>query len=333
MDRPTIAVTIGQKHYNRMFSERALQELKTMANLVHHQGQEAASKEDLIALLPGVDACITSWEVAPFEPDVVDAADQLKLIVHLGGSVKRYLTDAVWEKEIQVSSAAPALAIDVAETSLGLILIGLKRLWPLAKTVRGGGWRDSPFWPAGETFGRTVGVIGAGSVGRHVIDLLQPFSVEVLVSDPYLEPGDLPPGKATQVDLDELLIRSDVATLHAPGIASTKHMLDAKRLAIMKEEAVLVNTARGSLIDEAALIERLEAHPQFFAFLDVTDPEPPAEDSPLRRLPNVVVTPHIAGCIRSCARMSEWAVEELRRFFAGEHLQNQIRPDEFSRIA
>lgn len=333
MDRPTIAVTIGQKHYARMFSEKALQQLETMANLVHHQGQEAASKEDLIAILPGADACITSWEVAPFDREVVDAADQLKLMVHLGGSVKRYLTDAVWERDIQVSSAAPALAIDVAETALGLILIGLKRLWPLAGTVRGGGWRDSSFWPAGETFGRTVGVVGAGSVGRHVIDLLQAFSVDVLVSDPYLKPGDLPAEKANQADLDELLRRSDVVTLHAPGIASTKHMLDAEHLAIMKEEAVLVNTARGSLIDETALIERLEGHPQFFAFLDVTDPEPPPEDSPLRRLPNVVVTPHIAGCIRSCARMSEWAVEELRRFFAGEQLQNRILPEEFSRIA
>jgi phosphoglycerate dehydrogenase-like enzyme len=333
MTRPTIAVTIGQKHYPRMFSDRAWDKLNSVGRLVHHPGIEAASKEDLIAILPEADACITSWEVAPLDQDVIQAAPRLKLIVHMGGSVKRYLSASVWQREIRVSSAAPALAVDVAETALALILLGLKRLWPLARDVREGGWRDGPMWPAGETFGRTVGVVGAGSVGRHLIDLLQAFSVNILVYDPFLEDGALQPARADQVELEELLKRSDVVTLHAPGVPNTKHILNAAHLAMMKEDAVLVNTARGSLIDEDALIEELGRRDHFFAFLDVTDPEPPAADSPLRRLPNVVVTPHLAGCIRDCGRMSEWAAEEARRFFAGEPLQNPIRPDDLARIA
>jgi phosphoglycerate dehydrogenase-like enzyme len=333
MPRPTIAVTIGQKHYARMFTPRAWEALESMAELVHHPGQEPASKEDLLSILPNADACITSWDVAPFDAEVINAAPRLRLILHMGGSVKRYLSDAVWERRIAVSSAAPALAVDVAETALGLILMGLKKAWPLASLVREGGWRDSPVWPAGETFGRTVGVVGAGNAGRHVIELLQAFSLKVLVYDPFLTPEALRGARAELIELEPLLRQSDIVTLHAPDLPETRHMLDADRLAMMKEDAVLINTARGSLVDEEALIELLGRRERFFAFLDVTDPEPPSPDSPLRRLPNVVVTPHIAGCISNCGRMSEWAAEEARRFFAGEPLQNPIHPGEFGRIA
>jgi phosphoglycerate dehydrogenase-like enzyme len=109
-------------------------------------------------------------------------------------------------------------------------------------------------------------------------------------------------------------------------------MLNAERLALMKDSALLINTARGTLIDEPALIKELRAG-RFFAFLDVTDPEPPAPDSPLRSLENVVVTPHLAGCIEDCGAMGEMAVEELRRFFAGKPALYEIKPAMFGRIA
>jgi phosphoglycerate dehydrogenase-like enzyme len=128
------------------------------------------------------------------------------------------------------------------------------------------------------------------------------------------------------------LERADVVSLHAPDNPATRQMLNAERLARMKDDALLINTARGSLIDEQALIEEL-ARGRFFAFLDVTDPEPPAADSPLRRLPNVVVTPHIAGCIENCNQLGELAVEELRRFFAGQPPIYQITPELLERIA
>ena len=136
----------------------------------------------------------------------------------------------------------------------------------------------------------------------------------------------------TKLELDELLRRADIVSLHAPANGQTSHMLNAPRLKLMKGDALLINTARGSLIDEAALITEL-GNGRFFAFLDVTDPEPPAADSPLRILPNVVVTPHIAGCIENCQRMGELAVEELRRFFAGETAVYPITPEMFARIA
>jgi phosphoglycerate dehydrogenase-like enzyme len=129
-----------------------------------------------------------------------------------------------------------------------------------------------------------------------------------------------------------MLRQADVVSLHAPAKPETHHLLDADRLALMKDNALLINTARGTLIDESALVAELQKG-RFFAFLDVTDPEPPAADSPLRRLDNVVVTPHLAGCIEDCTRMGEMAVEELRRYFAGEPPLYQVTRDMLARIA
>lgn len=326
MTLPVVVITIGKMHYKRMMSQAAWERLAAFAEIVHHEGQEPASKADLLALLPAADACITSWDVARLDADVVAAAPRLRALAHMGGSVRRVVSDAVWARGIHVTSAAPALGQDVAETTLGLILVGVKRIWPLAQHVRAGGWRESPWWPARELRGKVVGVIGGGNIGRHVIRLLAPFEPHVLVYDPYLPDTEATRLGVAKAELDDLLRRADVVTLHAPSLPETEHMIDARRLALMKDDALIVNTARGSLFDEPALIAEL-SRGRFFAFLDVTDPEPPAADSPLRRLPNVVVTPHLAGCIENCTRMGEMAVEELRRFFAGEPPIYQVTPE------
>ncbi len=335
MTGPTVAITIGQSHYRRMFSAEALADLAAAAEVVHHPGDEPASKQDLMAVLAAADACITGWGVARLDADVVAAAPRLGHMAHMGGSVKRFVSGAVWDRGIRVTSAAVTLARDVAETTLGLMIVGRKRIWPLGSHVRDGGWRDSSAWDrwdARELHRSTVGLVGAGNVGRHVIELLDPFSVTVLVADPYLSDDEAESLGVERVELAELMERSDVVSIHAPETDQTRHMLGADLLRRLADGAVLINTARGGIIDEEALIDEL-ATGRIFAFLDVTDPEPPAPDSPLRRLENVVVTPHIAGCIDNCNRMGELAVEEVRRYLSGEPAVNEIRPDVLDRIA
>ena len=335
MSEPVVAIAIGQAHYRRMFSAAALADLAAVAEVVHHAGDEPASKQDLLGLLVGADACITSWGVAALDADVVAAAPRLGHIAHMGGSVKRFVSEAVWERGVRVTSASVALARDVAETTLGLMIVGRKRIWPLGNHVRDGGWRDSPAWDrwdARELHRSTVGLIGVGNVGRHVIDLLSPFSATVLVADPYLDDDEAAALGVERVELAELMERSDVVSIHAPANDQTHHMIGADLLSRMRDGAVLINTARGSIIDEQALVDEL-ATGRIFAFLDVTDPEPPASDSPLRRLDNVVVTPHIAGCIDNCHRMGELAVEEVRRYLQGEPAINEVRPEMLDRIA
>ncbi len=335
MTRPVVAITIGRSHYRRMFSAAALADLAAAAEVVHHPGDEPASKQDLLAVLAEADACITSWGVAPLDADVVMAAPRLGHLAHMGGSVKRFVSDAVWERGIRVTSASVTLARDVAETTLGLMIVGRKRIWPLGSHVRDGGWRDSPVWDrwdARELNRSTVGLIGAGNVGRHVIELLAPFSVTILVADPYLGDDEAERLGVERVEPAELMERCDVVSIHAPANDQTRHMIGAGLLGRLSDGAVLINTSRGSIIDEAALVEEL-AKGRVFAFLDVTDPEPPASDSPLRRLENVVVTPHIAGCIENCHRMGELAVEEVRRYLAGQPAIHEVRPDMLDQIA
>ena len=335
MTRPTVAITIGQSHYRRMFSAAALADLAAAAEIVHHAGGEPAGKRELMAVLAEADACITGWGVAQLAADVVAAAPRLGHMAHMGGSVKRFVSGAVWARGIRVTSAAVTLARDVAETTLGLMIVGRKRIWPLGNHVRDGGWRDSPVWDrwdARELHRSTVGLVGAGNVGRHVIELLGPFSVTVLVADPFLSHDEAESLGVERVELAELMDRSDVVSIHAPETDQTRHMIGAEELCRLGDGAVLINTARGGIIDEAALIDEL-ATGRIFAFLDVTDPEPPAPDSPLRHLENAVVTPHVAGCIDNCHRMGELAVEEVRRYLAGQLAINEIRPEMLDRIA
>ena len=335
MTRPVVAVAIGRSHYRRMFSARALADLEAAAEVVHHEGGEPAAKADLLELLGDADACVTSWGVAPLDAEVVAAAPRLGHLAHMGGSVKRFVSAAVWERGIRVTSASVTLARDVAETTLGLMIVGRKRIWPLGQHVRDGGWRDSPTWDrwgARELARSTVGLIGAGSVGRHVIGLLAGFEADILVYDPYLTDTEASRLGVRKAGLHDLAERSDVVSIHCPHNEATHRMIDAGVLGRLKDGAVLINTARGGVIDEAALIEELQTD-RIFAFLDVTDPEPPAPDSPLRRLDNAVVTPHIAGCIENCHRMGELAAEEVRRYLAGEPAVNEVTPDMLDRIA
>lgn len=335
MAKPKAAVVIGKEHYPRMFSQQAWDALDEFADVIHHEAQDPAEKEDLIKLLPDADAVITSWGVAQMDADVLAAAPELKAMAHMGSSVRRFVSEAFWERGVHLTSAGIALARTVAETSVGLMLVGMKRIWPLGQHVRDGGWRDSPVWDkwfSRELFRKNVGIIGASNVGRHVIKLLEPYETTILLYDPFVSEEEAKKMGVVKMDLDELLPEADVVSLHAPSKPSTHHMLNAERLESMKDDALIVNTARGTLIDEQALIGELQKG-RFFAFLDVTDPEPPAGDNPLRSLPNVVVTPHIAGCIENCNQLGELAVEELRRFFAGEPAVYQITKEMFERIA
>ncbi len=331
MTKPKVVIAIGQKYYDRMINPKAMKALEEFAEVVHHPGNDPATKEELMRLLPDADVCITSWEVAPLDADVIASAPKLKAMIHMGGSVKKMVSDAVWEKGIKVFSARPALAKDVAETALGLMIIGMKHIWPLAQHVREGGWRESPYWPSRELHRNNVGIIAASEVGRHVIEFLKPFEPNILLFDPFVSEEKAAEMGVKKVSLEELARESDVISLHAPSLPSTIRMVNAEILQMMKDDCILINTARGTLIDQPALIAELEKG-RLFAFLDVTDPEPPELDSPLRKLPNVVVMPHLAGCIEDCSHLSTLAVEELRRFFSGESLINEVTVDILDRI-
>jgi len=178
-----------------------------------------------------------------------------------------------------------------------------------------------------------VGIVGASRIGRRVIELLRPFDLDVLLHDPWVDDDDARRLGARALPLDELLAGCDVVSLHAPAVPETRHMLDARRLALLRDGATLVNTARGALVDGKALELELVSG-RIAAVLDTTDPEILPSDSPLYELPNVFLTPHIAGSLGDeTSRMTELALDEIERFTQGRPLQHAVRREDWDRIA
>ncbi len=257
MQKPIVAIAIGKSHYQRMFSQQAWDDLENFAEVIHHNNDEPAEKPELIKLLENAEACITSWGVATLDSEVMAAAPRLKAMAHMGSSVKRFVSDAFWSRDMHLTSSGITLARTVAETTVGLMLVGMKRIWPLGEHVRQGGWRDSPVWErwiSKELFRKQVGIIGASNVGRHVMELLQPYDVNILLYDPFVSPEDAKMLGATKLELNDLLAQADVVSLHAPSNKQTYQMLNKEGMARMKDNSLLINTGRGSLIDERALL-------------------------------------------------------------------------------
>ncbi|MEU3791650.1 hydroxyacid dehydrogenase [Streptomyces fructofermentans] len=287
------------------------------------------------AVLAGTEVLFTHWGAPRLTEDALRRMPGLRAVVHAAGSVKAHVTDAVWQRGITVSSAAAANALPVAEFTLAAILFANKRVLDVAHTYR---TERAPidlltFYGGYGNHRRTVGVVGASRVGRRVIELLRPFDLDVLVHDPFLAPKDAEALGAEPAGLDDLARRSHVVSVHAPELPETRHMFDDRRLALMRDGATLVNTARGSLVDTGALTRELVSG-RLHAVLDVTDPDVLPPDSPLHDLPNVLLTPHIAGSLgNELGRMTAWAIDEVDRYARGLPFAHPVGPDELSRLA
>lgn len=192
-------------------------------------------------------------------------------MVHAAGSVKPIVSDELWEKGIRVTGSPKPLGEGVAETALGLSITASKNVYWLSKNIAAGGWEEGKD-NIRELFDITVGVVGAGWAGKHYIRLMRNFGVDILMYDPFISAEKAAELGAEKAEFEDLLKRSDIVSIHAPSIPETYHMFNAETLKLMKKDAVLVNTARGSLIDEAALYDHMKAGNLKYACLDVTDP-------------------------------------------------------------
>lgn len=287
-------------------------------------------------LLAEASILLTGWGAPPIDAAVLDIAPELRLVAHAAGTVRHFLAPEVFERGITVTHAAAANALPVAEFTLAAILMANKRVLRFkalyAESRAAAPIRALMEQPIGN-LGKVVGLIGASRIGLRVLELLRPFDLEVLLHDPYLEPARAMELGARLAPLDELLTSSDVVSLHAPALPATRHMLDGRRLALLRDGATLINTARGCLIDQAAL-EREVVSGRIDAVIDVTDPEILPAGSPLYKLPNVFLTPHIAGAMGlERRRLGELAVDEIERFVRGLPLRHAIDPLLLDRMA
>jgi phosphoglycerate dehydrogenase-like enzyme len=279
-----------------------------------------------------VEVLLTGWGCPAISPEVLAAAPKLQAIIHAAGSVKGFVDPVVFERGIQVSSAVVANALPVAEFTVATIVLSGKRAFRLGAEYKATKHRPDPSNVPGN-YGSTVGLLGASRIGRMVAERLRAFDLEVLISDPYLDEAGAAELGAELVDLDALFSRSDILSVHAPLLPETVGLVDARLLGLLRDGSVLINTARGRIIDAAALEQECRSG-RIDAVLDVTDPEPLLPDSPLLELPNVFLTPHLAGAVgNEVARLGELAVGEVERFAAGAPLRHAITAADFGRIA
>jgi phosphoglycerate dehydrogenase-like enzyme len=285
--------------------------------------------------LATAEVLLSGWGCPPLSADALALMPRLRAVIHAAGSVKHHMTDAAWDRGLAVTSAARANALPVAEYTVAAILFANKRVLEGAHVYRR--TRSRPdflaLFPEIGNYRRTVGIVGASTIGRRVIELLRPFDLTVLVHDPYLDRVEAGALGAELVDLDTLARTSDVVSVHAPELPETYHQFSRERLALLRDGATFINTARGSLVDTDALTEELVAG-RIHAVLDVTDPEPLPADSPLFDLPNVLLTPHQAGSFgNELRRLADTAIDELERYARGLPFAHPVHATALSRSA
>ena len=325
-----------KEHLSYVFSDETLERLKRLFDVTFNDLGRDYTSEELATRIRGFDGLITGWGSPTLTDEVFENADRLKIIVHSAGSVKaKLLPKSVVEKYviprgICVCNAPKAIAYNVAETIIGLMIMTSHRLYDHVFNVKERGmWRDPSLPREFKTInGSVIGIVGASTVGREVIRLLKPFDCKILVYDPYLADEEAEKMGVEKVSLEDLFRRSDFISVHAPLTEETIHMIGRKHFRLMRDGAVLINTSRGKVLDQDALLEECKTG-RILVALDVTDPEPLPRNSPLRRLKNVLLTPHIAGHgYYGAKKIGEMTLQALEDFFAGREVKNRV---DFSR--
>ncbi len=334
--RPRALMVMRPQAYRDQFGHDELAQLQLLAEVGEPVYHTRLDTPEARAQLATAEVLITSWGCPTLDARVLDHAPKLALVLHAAGTVRRLVSDVLWERGIQVSNCADQNAIPVAEYTLAAIIMGGKKVPFIAAAARSGrdrwlDYRDN-FGPL-SNLDQTIGIIGYSRIGRRVVDLLRTLEVTVLVHDPLVDPDEIRAAGAEPVSLHQLLTDSDTVSIHAPSLPETQLMIGARELALMADRTTLINTARGALVDTRAL-EAECASGRLNAILDVTEPEPLPSESILYDLPNVVLTPHIAGSQgNETRRMSRKVLDELERYAKGFPLASPITREQLEVMA
>ncbi|TWD82214.1 phosphoglycerate dehydrogenase-like enzyme [Kribbella amoyensis] len=328
MTAPAALVVMNRDSFQAHFDQARLDRLRELVTLADPVWVDELDSPIARARLAGAEVLVTSWGVPRLTADRLARAPHLRAVFHSAGSVRSLADDEhLWTRDLVVTSAADANAVPVAEYTLAAIIFAGKKAPFLAADASTAyrGWSHLRGYGDLSNFRRTIGVVGFSRIGRRVVELLRTLDgPTVLVADPYADAGAVAAAGGELVELDALLPRVDVLSLHAPALPSTHHLIGTAELAQLPDHATVINTARGSLVDSVALAAECRAG-RLFAILDVTDPEPLPAESPLWSAPNVMVTPHIAGSLGTeVHRLTDHTLDELTRWLAGEPLVSQV---------
>ncbi len=332
--RPRVLSLVGPALRAELFDADAETALKAVADVDWVESDDRWTAEQLAEKIGGYDALITGWGSPKMTPEVMAAADRLKLIAHSAGSVKGIVDEEVL-KQSRVTSAAIALAHAVAECTLTLIMLGLRHLHEYDNGMRREGRWDGPkaYGQPREILGSTIGVVSAGGVGRILIGQVRALGAKVNVYDPYLPDEDAAALGATKMELNDLMAASPIVANCAPVTPETRHLIGAEQLALMQDDGFIVNCGRSWTMDQDALLAELQSG-RIRAGLDVYDKEPLAEDHPFRALPNAILLPHVAGAtVEARYRQGECVVREITNLVNDQPLAHEVTLERYAILA
>lgn len=332
MNKTNILITLPEGPVrDTFFTAPVLNRLNSMegCSFTWNDTEDQFTADELRDKLAGKDACIVNWGCGKIDKSILESVPNLKFIGVLGGSVKPYIDEDFFDfKDRVIVNSADVMAKSVAEAVVAYMLSSVRDIPYYDYNMKHGlVWRTEDFHNSG-LFYKTIGLVGLGQVGRYVIKYLEPFDVKFLIYDPYIK--GLPETRNIKLTgLYELISNSDIISIHAAQTRETYHMIDRNALKKVKEGAVLINTARGSIIDENALIEELRTG-RFKAVLDVYEEEPLPVHSGLRDLDNVILIPHMAGpTIDMRQYMTLSVIDSMVCYFNGEQPEEVINKDKY----
>jgi phosphoglycerate dehydrogenase-like enzyme len=327
--KPKVFVAPAGKLQEQLFPPRVREALAAFADPIYNSKEGHLTAADLAAQASDCEAIITGWGSPKLDAEILDAAKKLRIVSHAAGSVKFLLPEQpadFFRRGLRMSCATPMMSRYVAELSLCLAIAALRRISQFREELKGSDmWWGThhPLYPD-TLIEQRVGMIGLGLITWEFVRLVKPFGCELWCHSKHGDRERAAAEGIKMVELDDLLRECPIICLFAAVRPDTIGMISREKLKLIQDGAVIVNTARGILIDEAALIDELKTG-RLWAGLDVTYPEPPPADNPLRDMPNVLLTPHVGGPTPSRYwEMGAFAVEDLRRFYAGEPLRGEV---------
>ncbi|MDQ8194179.1 hydroxyacid dehydrogenase [Coraliomargarita sp. SDUM461004] len=333
-NKPRSLFLIAEQSFKAIYNADALNAVTTLTN---NDGQIYAA-EDIMATpqaFADVEIIFSGWGSPVLDGALLDALPALKAFFYGAGSVRNFVTDAFWERNILLTSAYKANAVPVADFTMASVIFALKRAWTRCQRLKEGIAPDYRRDVHGVYHGSRVGVISLGAIGQLVCQRLKDLELDVFAYDPFANAQLFESLQVTRIDrLEDLFASCDVVSLHAPWLPQTENLVTGPMLESMPERGTFINTSRGAIVDEPAMLQVLRTRPDLFAVLDVVQDEKTYHTNPLGALANVFITPHVAGSQgNECHRMGALAVEECRRYLSGEPQVTALTRESAERLA
>lgn len=326
-----VSIPKGSEVEQTFFPDTVKAYLEERFTVSYNPLERQVTPEEFTQYTKDADAVLTGWGHPVITGDMVQGTS-LRLVAHTGGSVGSLADGSLYDAGVRVISGNLLYAESVAEGALAYMFMGLRRLPYYTQKIREGLWREpGDQWDG--LYDRTVGIIGFGTISRLLIDLLQPFHVNIKIQSHYpIDPDYLQQHHAAAADLDEIFSTCDIVSVHSSMNERTRGMITGAHFAQMKEGALFLNTARGAVIREEEMIEELRKN-RFFAVLDVFCQEPLALDSPLRKLSNVWCIPHMAGpTLDRRPAVTRALADDMVKFSSGGPLRLEISAESAKRM-